>query len=83
MKCKIAIIGCLILSGCVSGAPAEKDAELVRISVDASANTRFERIVAAAQPLADQACAAKQKQAKWVVASKASPTRTRLAFACW
>lgn len=83
MKYKLAIIGCMFVSGCVSGMPAEKDAELIRISVEAPARTSFERLVSAAQPLATQACATKQQQATWVVAKEVSPTRTSLAFACW
>jgi len=76
-------LGLVLLAGCVSQNPAEPDANLVRISVETRGATSFERILRAAQPLADQACAAQQKQAQWVVATTGSQTRTKLAFACW
>lgn len=83
MKYKFAMIGCMIVSGCVSSVPAAKDADLIRILVEAPSKTSFERLVTAAQPLAAQACAEKQQQAQWVVAKAVSPTRTSLAFTCW
>lgn len=80
MTYKIAFLGLFVLAGCV--APAPQNASLVRISVEATKGTSFERLLASAQPLADQACAAKQMRAQWMVATKVSDTQTKLAFAC-
>ena len=79
MTYKLAIIGCMLVSGCVSGMPTEKDTDTIRISVDAPAKVSFERRLAAAQTVAAQ----EQKQAQWIVEKAVSTSRTSFTFVCW
>ncbi|MCB5412329.1 hypothetical protein [Pseudogemmobacter faecipullorum] len=76
------LLSALGVAGCVAAAPTTPDTRLVRVMVETSGKHKFERLVSAAQPMADRACASEGKQAKWAVATSISDTKTRLSFTC-
>lgn len=83
MSCKaLLVLSALCVAGCVSAAPSTPDARIVRIMVETKGSHKFERLVSAAQPMADNACASEGKRAKWAVATSVSDTKTRLSFTC-
>ena len=83
MTYKALLLVCAIgVSGCVAAETTTADTRVVRIMVEAQGKHKFERLVSAAQPMADQACASEGKRAKWAVATSVSDTKTRLSFTC-
>ena len=57
MSPKFLLLAALLASGCVAAETTSSDARLVKVMVTSQGKHSFEKLVTAAQPLANQACA--------------------------